>query len=135
MPIPDMPSEVRVYYPWGVVGDPQAIIPARIVPMVWLRGGRPYVGAYTGVTHWMDVEAGIILPVAAEQVNFTTSAVQYQYDVANAALVIWCDAPRSRAEYFFTVAREDRYPDTVDWYMRYYLHRIREDEGWIDSPC
>jgi len=135
MPIPEMPSVVRVYFPWGEGVDPQFVTPCRLVPMPWLRGGRPYVGAYTGLTHWMDVTSDIIIPVAAEQVNLTTSAVQYQYDVTLAALVIWCNTIDSRAEYFFTVAREDRYPDTPSWYLRYYLHRIRESEAWIESPC
>jgi len=133
MAIPDMPSSFHLWEGWPDPVYGAGPFPGRLVPMVWLWHGRPHVGAYASITHWLDCDIGDLNIIPAYKHSAGTTSAGYVWNSAAATVVSMCVA--GRPEYFIVSAYEVRYADTPSQYTRLYLHSVGASSIPEPNPC
>jgi len=101
--------------------------------MIWLRGGRPYVGPYVFLTHWLDIPSGDITIVPAYKPSLVTTSPAYVYNSSDASVISICVT--GRPHFFVVAARETRYADTDAEFQRLWLHTQGERSDIEPNPC
>jgi len=132
MPLPPMPTQFSVYYPYSSPEPYLANQMGRFVPVQTLFGAKVSFVSFDDWTHWLDTGPGIIIPWGLRQ---TPSAPfnSYTLDPDLAAVVAFCDD--IEAHYFIVLFGEIRYLSTPDQYRRYYLRWVPGADVGFPHEC
>lgn len=135
MSIPEFPSSLWAYqYASSAVPTFLGTFSGRVVPTPYV-GSKPVSAAFvTQHSHWVDCEAGIIIPYGYRHPAGVVTTLGVDWDEDEAGVIIWC-RPDSEAWILLVLWTEIRYADTPDEYRRYWCQRVRPDNILFEHPC
>jgi len=128
-----MPTTARW---WRNYDSPTAVqyeIACRVVPSMRVWGGPPFAGAYSSITHWIDLPAFTTVRGGYDQVTAIGTSVVYTFTPSLADFfVVWSLPPWRNI--FVVLGVETRYLDTSSEYVRCWCHAVRSVPGFTDLP-
>lgn len=132
MTIPSMPTILRW---WRNLDAPVAIqydLYGRVVPSMRVWGGPPFAGAYSSITHWVDLPAGTTVRGGYDNSLAFSTTIAYTFTPSLADFFVVCSLPPWR-NILIVLGVETRYLDADGEYVRCWCHATRSVPGFSDT--